>query len=155
MKIHVIDNIGRIPPRSLVGEGDVRFFSDEVLALNAVAIDAPELVLLNFAVLGSRTASYIDLLLSSSPGSSVVVIGDELPDEVVLGCFLVGAKGYQNERQLTHYISKIVKVIAAGEAWISRRMTARLLEVVRQQKQMILESLTLSALTFESSSRHF
>lgn len=155
MKIHVIDNVGHIMPRSLAGLGDVRFYADEILALNAVETEAPELVLLNFAVSGAETAGYIDLLLSRSPSSSIVVIGDELPDEVVLGFLLVGAKGYQSVGQLVHYISKIVKVVTAGEAWISRRMTARLLDVVRQQKQLMLETLSASALTLESLSSRY
>ncbi len=149
MKIHVIDNAGQIQPLLLTAEDDVTFYSDEIEALNAVELLLPGLVLLNFAVRGTETASYVDLLLSYSPATSIVVVGDDLQDEEVLGCLLVGAKGYQNSRQLPIYIGKIIQAIAGGQAWISRRMTARLLDAIRQQKQWVLNSLANSGLSIE------
>lgn len=154
MKIHVIDNAGQIQPLLLTAEDDVTFYSDEIEALNAVDALSPGLILLNFAMRGSETAGYIDLLLSLSPATSIVVVGDDLQDEEVLGCLLAGAKGYQNSRQLPIYIGKAVKAIAAGEAWVSRRMTARLLDAIRRQKQLVLNGLTLSDLSMESSISH-
>lgn len=131
MKIHVIDNAGQIQPMLLMAEADVSFYSDEIQAINAAEAQAPGLILLNFAVRGGETAGYIDLLISISPTTNIVVIGDNLSEEDVLGCLLVGAKGYQNSQELAVYIKKIIKVIAAGEAWISRRLTGRLLDAIR------------------------
>lgn len=148
MKIHVIDNAGQIQPLLLAAEDDVNFYTDEIQALNALEAQLPELVLLNFAMRGRETAGYIDLLLSLSPATSIVVVGDDLQDDMVLSCLLVGAKGYQNSRQLAIYIDKIVKAIAEGEAWISRRMTARLLDEIRQQKQLVLDTLAVTDLPF-------
>lgn len=154
MKIHVIDNAGQIQPLLLTAEGDVTFYEDEIKALNALEVLSPGLILLNYAMRGAATVSYIELLLSHSPATSIVVVGEDLPDHIVLGCLLAGAKGYQNSRQLPNYIGKAVKAIAAGEAWVSRRMTARLLDAIRQQKQLVLNSLTLSDLSIESSISH-
>jgi DNA-binding NarL/FixJ family response regulator len=150
MKIHVIDNAGQILPLLFADGDDVTFYSDEIQALNAVEVLLPELILLNFDVRGSETAAYIDLLLSLSPMSNIVVVGDDLQDDDVLGCLLVGAKGYQDGRQLPSYIGKIVRAIEAGEAWISRRMTARLLDAIRRQKQWVLNNLSVSGLSVES-----
>lgn len=150
MKIHVIDNAGQIQPLLLMAEADVTFYTDEIQALNAVEARLPGLILLNFAMRGGETAAYIDLLLSLSPETSIVVIGDDLRDDQVLDCLLVGAKGYQNSRQLTSYVDKIVRSIAAGEAWITRRMTARLLEAIRRQNPTSLDALAVSGLSMES-----
>lgn len=154
MKIHVIDNAGQIQPLLLMAEADVTFHTDEIQALRAVEARLPGLILLNFAVRYEETSDYIDLLLSLSPTSSVVVVGDDLGDDQVLKCLLVGAKGYQNNQQLATYIAKIVKAIAAGEAWISRRMTARLLDALRQQNSVALNKLAFSSLSIESSPGH-
>ncbi len=133
MKIHVIDNLGQIQPHFLTAEDDVSFFSDEVKAINAAESDLPGLILLGYALRGTETAAFIDLLLSLCPLASIVLVGEDLSDQQVLGCLLVGAKGYLNSRDLPDYIDKLVKVIAIGEAWITRRMTARLLEAIRLQ----------------------
>ncbi len=103
---------------------------------------------------GSETAGYIDLLLSHSPATSIVVVGDNLQDEEVLGCLLAGAKGYQNSGQLSSYIGKIVQVILDGEAWVSRRMTARLLDAIRQQKQLYMGNVAISGLSVEPTINH-
>ena len=151
MKIHVIDNAGQIQPLLLMTEADVNFYSDEIQALNAVDAQSPGLVLLNFALRGKETADYVDLLVSRSPSTSVVVVGDDLVDDQVLGCLLGGAKGYQNSRELAEYAEKLIKAIAAGEAWISRRMTARLLDAIRQQNTAISSNLAVSGVYAGSS----
>lgn len=150
MKIFVIDNTWQIQPLLLTAEADVTFYTDEILALNAVELQSPVLVLLNYAVRGKQSARYIDLLLLTSPSTNIVVIGDNLPDEQVLETLLIGAKGYQNSRELAKYAEKIIKVIAQGEAWISRRMTAQLLDAIRQQNSAISNKLAPSCLSPKS-----
>ncbi len=46
---------------------------------------------------------------------------------LLLPPLMVGAKGYQNIKQVNEYAVKIVKVIDADEAWITRRMVEKLL----------------------------
>jgi DNA-binding NarL/FixJ family response regulator len=136
MKIHVIDNIGQIQPHFLTAETDVSFFSDEVQAINAAESDLPGLILLGYALRGAESAAFIDLLLSLCPLAAVVLVGEDLSDQQVLDCLLVGAKGYLNSRDLPNYLDKLIKVIPLGEAWITRRMTARLLEAIRLQNTL-------------------
>jgi len=133
MKIHVIDNTGQMQPQWLMAEADVTFFNDEILGLNAVEKQLPALVFLNFALRGEETAAYVELLMANCPTTSIVVIGTELSDEQILDCLVAGAKGYQNTRELPQYIEKIIKAIAKDEAWITRRMTAYLLDFIRSQ----------------------
>lgn len=137
MKIHVIDSAGQIQPLLLMAEANVSFFSDEIKAINAVELHQPELLFLDYSFQGAETANYIDLILTLSPSTSLLLVGDDLADEQVLSCLLVGAKGYQNSRKLSVYINKIIQVISRGEAWISRRMTSRLLDAIRQQNSLL------------------
>lgn len=132
MKIQVIDNIGQIQPLLLMAEADVAFYSDEIQALNAAEQHRPGLILLNFALRGSETADYTNLLLSASPASNIVIIGDDLHEEQIVNCVLAGAKGYQNSRSLAAYINKMIHAVAAGEAWLSRKIVAYLLDAIHQ-----------------------
>jgi DNA-binding NarL/FixJ family response regulator len=120
-----------------MAEADVSFFNDEIKAINAVELHQPELLFLDYNFQGAESANYIDLILSRSPSTSLLLVGENLADEQVMSCLLVGAKGYQNSNKLQMYIDKIINVISEGEAWISRRMTARLLDAIRQQNLLI------------------
>lgn len=133
MKIHVIDNAGQIPPLLSAVEADIAVYSDEIQALNAAEQQQPELILLNFAVRGRETPDYIGLLLTAGANTRVVVIGDNTSEEQVFCCVLAGAIGYQERQQLQEYLTKMIKVIAEGEAWISRKMIARLLIELRRR----------------------
>ena len=154
MKIFVIDQTGKIQSQFLIAESNTAYYSDEIQALNAVELQLPELVLLDYALRGEDTAEYVDLLLSRSPSTSIVLIGDNLADDQVLACLLVGAKGYQNIEELAHYAGKIIRVVGAGEAWITRRMTARLLDAIRLQNLSLVNSLDLSSGHIESNISH-
>jgi DNA-binding NarL/FixJ family response regulator len=132
MKIQVIDNIGQIQPLMLMAEADVAFYSDEIQALNAAEQLQPSMILLNFALRGSETADYTNLLLTASPASNIVIIGDDLHEEQILHCVLAGAKGYQNSLSLATYINRMIRAVAAGEAWLSRKIVAYVLDAIHQ-----------------------
>ncbi len=131
MKIHVIDNTGLIAPFLLKTEADVAIFGDEIQALNAAEQQQPAVILLNYAQMGNQTPEYVDLLLSVSAYARIVIVGDNLPETVIFRCLLAGAKGYQSSRQLMDYLDKIIRVLVNGEAWVSRKLVARLLEAIR------------------------
>jgi len=132
MKIHVIDDVGLISSHLLMTESDVEFYSDEIQALNAAEQRCPDLVLLNYSVRDQHTPEYVALLLNASPGTRVVVVGDGLSDDAIIYCLLAGAKGYQNGLQLKDYLDRLIKAVAAGEAWVSRKLVTHLLDVLRQ-----------------------
>jgi DNA-binding NarL/FixJ family response regulator len=144
MKIYLIDATGQIKSQLLAKAIDVVCFSDEIQALNEVESNKPDLLLLDYALRGKKTAEYIDLLLCVSPATSIIVIGDELNDKQILECFLIGAKGYQNQSGLDQYSQKLIKVVAAGEAWISRRLTALLLDAIRIQNMTATAEIAVS-----------
>lgn len=132
MRIQVIDNIGQIQPHFLSAETEVAFYGDEIQALNAAEQLKPSLILLNFALRGSKTADYTNLLLAASPKSNIVIIGDDLHDDQILDCVLAGAKGYQNSHSLAAYLNRMIRAVAAGEAWLSRKLVAYVLDAIHQ-----------------------
>ncbi len=129
----IIDQADRIAA-SLPEIGiNVQCVSDEVKALNALEQNGSVVVLLHYSVMQQQTPRYINVLLKTNSNSNIVVIADDLAEEEILNCLLAGAKGYQQLNQLSEYASKLIKVIDAGEAWITRRMTATLLDTLRQR----------------------
>ncbi|MFK5951102.1 MAG: response regulator [Methylococcales bacterium] len=111
----------------------VCFFEDEVQALNTVEQKKPVVIILDYKLRQIETASYITLLLKANSKSKIIVIADELSDGDILACLIAGARGYQNLKQLNNYAVKMIKVINAGEAWVTRRMVAKLLDVLVQK----------------------
>jgi DNA-binding NarL/FixJ family response regulator len=114
----------------------------------------PGFILLNFALRGEETTAYVELLISQSPATNIVVVGNDLSDEQILDCLLAGAKGYQNIRELPQYIERIIKAIAIGEAWITRRMTAYLLDYIRTKNLAMPNNLAGYALPTEATISH-
>jgi len=131
--ILIIDKTDQIEYVLLVPEASVESFDDEVKALNALESKESAVVLLNYNVMQEQTAEYIKVVLKVSSSSKIVVIADDLSEEETLNCLLAGAKGYQQLNLLKDYARKLVTVMDGGEAWITRRMTATLLDTLRRQ----------------------
>jgi len=133
MKIHVIDNIGLIAQIVEAFAADVAVYDDEIQALNAAEQQQPALIFLNLALRGLESAAYIRLLLSVSSSSNIVLIGENADDEAVFSCLLAGAKGYEERQPLPAYLDKLIRVVLDGEAWVSRKRVAGLLDAVRER----------------------
>lgn len=131
MKFLVIDNTEQIAPLLFDSNAEVLCFADEIQALNAVEQQQPELIFLDYGLLCEQTPEYIRLLLEVSEISKLVVIGNNISEDEVFRCLLMGAQGYQDSEQLPEYIDKLAKAIMLGEAWVSRKMVARVLEAIR------------------------
>jgi len=128
----VIDKTEQIKTLLLMEKLGVEVFGNEVKALNVIEQRSSPVVLLHYNVREQQTEDYIRLIMQASANSKVVVVADELDENSVLKCLLAGAKGYQEMNQLDHYAEKMIAVIDAGEAWITRRMTATLLDSLRR-----------------------
>lgn len=135
MKIHVIDDIGEVATMLLMAEADIAFYQDEVEALHAVDRIKPAVLLLSFSQQRQKTPVYIRALLEISPSTHIVVIGDDVPDDMICECLLAGAHGYQKQSQLNLYFKKMISALEKGEVWVSRKLVAHLLDHLRQQNR--------------------
>jgi len=129
----IIDKTNHITSNLLVVQAEVQSFNDEIKALNAVENKSAPVVFLNYDFLQEQTVEYIKLLVKASSNSKIVVVAEELSEKETLNCLLAGAKGYQQLNQLKDYSNKLVTVMDKGEAWITRRMTATLLDALRMK----------------------
>ena len=128
ISVQVIDNTGQIKLALVNAGASVSCYEDEVQALNAVEESRPSVILLNYEVRKEQTADYIGLIRKANLESKIIVISDELSEEKIIKCLIAGAKGYQEAKQLEAYVDKLIKVVDAGEAWITRHMVAVLLD---------------------------
>lgn len=135
MKILVIDDSGQISARLAEVEADIECRDDEVQALNLLEQMRPEMVFLSYAVCGEQTQDYIRQVVKLLPSTSLIVIGEQTSEACVLRCLLSGAKGYQELQDLRFYSLRLVQAINRGEAWVSRRMVASILDAVRHLLQ--------------------
>lgn len=127
----IIDKTNHITSNLLDLQAQIQIFNNEIKALNVIENQSAPVVLLNYDFLKEQTVEYIKLLVSASSNSKIVVLADELSETETLNCLLAGAKGYQQLNQLKDYSNRLVTVMDAGEAWITRRMTATLLDSLR------------------------
>ncbi|MDF1689270.1 MAG: DNA-binding response regulator [Cycloclasticus sp.] len=103
----------------------------EMIALSILSELSSPIVLLNHNVMKNGTPEYIKMLFGACSSCKIIVIGDALSEKEILSCLLVGARGYQQLDQLQKYSSRLVEAVDTGEAWITRRMTALLLDTLR------------------------
>ncbi len=129
--IQVIDKSKRIKSAMKDVEANIFVSTDEVQAINAVEKNQPSVVLLNYDFCKEQTFEYISLILNISSASKIVIVADELNERNIINCLIAGSKGYQEFKQLDVYVKKIVEVVDAGEAWITRRLVATLLDKLR------------------------
>ena len=131
MDVLIIDKSDQLKPVLTRLDANVVTLSDEVKALSLVENKWPTVVFLSYEVMQEKTSDYIKVLLKLSSSCKIIVIANELSENEILNCLLAGAKGYQALKQLNEYGQKLITVVAAGEAWITRRMTAIVLDTLR------------------------
>lgn len=112
----------------------VSICDDEIKALGAAESLKPSIIILHYGIRENGTAEYIRLLTSVSKNSKIILIAPKLTDDEVMTLLIAGAQGYLQTDQLAQYINKAIKVIDEGEAWISRRLTALVLNRLRNNR---------------------
>lgn len=135
-EVFIIDNENTIACFINEGIAKVSVYDDVVCALNAIEISKPPIILVNQNIHKDSIAEYISILSNASRDSRIVLIGSELTDEDILDCLASGSKGYLQINEVEPLINKLINVIIAGEAWISRRLVLKLLERLNRQKVM-------------------
>ncbi len=134
INVQVIGNTEKIRQTVAGDEMCLSCLEDEVQALNAAEKARPSIILLDYNLRKAETDDYIGLLLNVSADSKIIVIVDGVNEEQIFACLVAGAKGYQNINRLNEYAIKMIKVVDAGEAWVARRMVAKLLNALVQKR---------------------
>ena len=119
---------------NLNGESDIKILEgndNEVEASEAVAMNKPSIILLDYDLEKENTELFIKSLLIESPNSKVILLGINLSDEIVLGCLVSAIYGYMEWHDVDKFLPKAIRSVANGEAWVTRRLVGLLLERLR------------------------
>jgi DNA-binding NarL/FixJ family response regulator len=100
-------------------------------ALDLVAAQRPEVVLLDLELPGIGGVEAIPRLAGASPGSAILVFTAYQTDERVLGAIRAGARGYLLKGATTAEIVAAIRTVAAGGSALEPQVAARLLAAVR------------------------
>lgn len=128
--ILIVDAADQIKSEFSAERASVQYAENEMQALNKSAGSSSAIILLHYEARKKQTPEYIKQLNSVSQ-SKVVVIAQALSDKDILACLLAGAQGYIKIKDLGRYSERLLSAISKGEAWISRRMTTELLNILR------------------------
>lgn len=118
----------------------IGFYGDDALALKAVEIKRPAIILLDYAIAKDNTALYIESLLIESPNSKVILLGRGLTDGLILSCLMKGSMGYLEWQDIDKRLIKAIRAVDDGEAWFSRKLVGLLVGSLRNQYDERLEN---------------
>jgi len=96
-------------------------------AMTAAAKLKPRVLLLDPSGEGEGV-SLVSTILEKSPKTRIILLGERASDADILDALSQGALGYLAKPALSTYLIKAVRAVAAGEAWVPRRMVGRLID---------------------------
>jgi len=113
------------PERGIRIVGEAR---NGIEAVSAVARFKPNIVLLDAALINGTAASLIALIRRKSPHTRVLLLTDRAPAARTLDTLSHGARGYLEKASLPAYLPRAVRVVSSGQAWVPRKMVARIID---------------------------
>ena len=122
---------GRATCRNLLAsEKGIRVVGEATSGLSAVSAAArlkPRILLLDLALFNGDGPSLLPVIRRKSPATRVLLLTDRTPEAPTLEALSHGARGYLEKSALRTYLSRAVRAVNAGEAWVPRKMVALLL----------------------------
>lgn len=85
----------------------------------------PTLTIIDLALPPAGAHPVLPQIRRRSPRTKVLAIDNRLDEGRVLGAVKAGVHGYMLEEAVPGYLPKAVRVMAAGEAWLSRKLTGK------------------------------
>ena len=79
-----------------------------------------------------RGLPLLPILRRSSPDTKVIVLTGQSSVAALLDALSNGAVGYLNRRRLRAFLSKAVRKVADGEAWVPRSVLPKIIERLSQ-----------------------
>jgi DNA-binding NarL/FixJ family response regulator len=108
-------------------------------ALEVVAAQKPDIVLLNLDSLSSIGLEIIRTLSKVSSSSRVILLARPDEAQVLINAVQEGVLGIVLKTQPSEVLIKAIQKVHAGEVWIERSMIANLLSGLRNAQQLITQ----------------
>jgi DNA-binding NarL/FixJ family response regulator len=117
--------------RLLEAESGIRVVGEAKSGLEAITSTGqlrPRILLLDLALARAQRIPLIPALRQKSPQTKVILLTDGASETRTLEALAHGARGYLDKAVLTTFLPRAVRVVDAGEAWVSRQMVARIMD---------------------------
>jgi len=96
--------------------------------LSSLAKLKPRILLISLNLFKENEIADIYFLRQISPQTKVILLTRRGPETRILKALSYGARGYIEEKFLETFLAKAVRHVDAGEAWVSRKMVAKIIE---------------------------
>jgi DNA-binding NarL/FixJ family response regulator len=113
------------PEKDILVVGEVRSAIEAVKAANTLR---PRILLLAWSLLRNNGVSLLSLFRKNSPKTSIILLPDRASEGLILDAISHGARGYLSQKVLPALLTKAVRVVAEGEAWVPRAMVGRIID---------------------------
>lgn len=98
----------------------------------------PHILIFNLNLIKGRGDNLLRTLRRKSPNTRMILLTRRGFKGPMLEVLSQGALGYLNEKAINTHLSKAVRQVEAGEAWVPRRMATRIVD--RLSRQTIAEA---------------
>jgi two-component system, NarL family, response regulator LiaR len=129
------DDLARNALRTALGNGRLSVIgqaADADQALNLATRCEPDVVLLDAALPSDGGLAAMHLLSAATPGARAILLGCPEQDDAGVHALAQGAAGYLSRAIDLGSLAQAVEGVMAGEAAISRALTGRLIDHVRE-----------------------
>lgn len=90
----------------------------------------PRVLLLDWEISAIDGVSILPLIRHQSPGTQVILLGERTSRKRLLNVLSLGARGYLRKTVARIFLSKAVRVVAQGDAWVPRTIVCTILAAV-------------------------
>ncbi|VAW90001.1 hypothetical protein MNBD_GAMMA18-1523 [hydrothermal vent metagenome] len=97
-------------------------------ALPLLEKQQPRVFVMDFAEQAEVSLGLIRMANIKNEAGKILLISNFTDQELILDGITVGAKGYLEQETCGIFLAKAIEAIALGEAWLSRKTVAALLE---------------------------
>ncbi len=131
----VVADQERARRRTCVGllhaEEGVTVVGEAYHGLTAIAITVrlkPRILLLDLSLGQGHGVAVLPIIRHKSPRTKVILLTGRASQAQLLDALAHGALGYLETNALRTYLAKAVRMVDAGEAWVPRKMVAKIAE---------------------------
>jgi DNA-binding NarL/FixJ family response regulator len=96
--------------------------------ITAAARLKPRILLFNSNLFKEKRDNLLRALRQESPRSKVILLTRRVSEKTILEALSHGARGYLKESAMSTFLPKAVRLVDAGEAWVPRKMVAKIIE---------------------------
>lgn len=117
--------------RLLLHEKGIRVVGEARNGLEVISATVrlrPAIILLDVSLSQSNRVSLVPIIREKSQQTKVILIVDSSSDPRILEGLSYGAVGSLDRNSLRKFLPKAVRAVDAGEAWVSRKIVAKIID---------------------------